>query len=267
MKLAFTLIELLTVIAIIAILAALLFPVLAKARAAALQSTALSNAREIGVAESLYQNDNDGQFVLYFSGLISADGANRVYGPPLSYWPQTLTPYLGTVRITPGSNQSLIQDLPKVFVDPVKGFKPQDPAHWPIGNVSSWGISDNIVQWFCPPGVRAAFVPVSAESVANPSECLLLAETWDYYSPSHDLAGSAIAASFFDGGVGDRNGATVYLDSPHQANYKKADAGTEPDPKGRNVAVFVDGHAKALITGSLTRSGKFWSVGNNEAWP
>jgi len=56
---AFTLIELLVVIAIIAILAGLLFPVFAKAKAAAKDSTTLSNLKQLGASFVLYENDND----------------------------------------------------------------------------------------------------------------------------------------------------------------------------------------------------------------
>ncbi len=59
---AFTLIELLTVIAIISVLAAILFPVFARAKASAKQTTCLSNLRQIGAATALYMSDSDGIF-------------------------------------------------------------------------------------------------------------------------------------------------------------------------------------------------------------
>lgn len=55
----FTLIELLAVISIIAILAAILFPVFAKARSRARESIALSNLKQIGNALTMYTADYD----------------------------------------------------------------------------------------------------------------------------------------------------------------------------------------------------------------
>lgn len=59
---AFTLIELLVVIGIIALLAAILFPVFAAARGKARQITCLSNLRQVGVATQMYVSDYDGFF-------------------------------------------------------------------------------------------------------------------------------------------------------------------------------------------------------------
>src|ERR1035441_2884399 len=56
----FTLLELLTVVATIGILAALLFPVLGKAKTKAQRTTCLSNLRQLSVAWMLYADDNHG---------------------------------------------------------------------------------------------------------------------------------------------------------------------------------------------------------------
>jgi prepilin-type N-terminal cleavage/methylation domain-containing protein/prepilin-type processing-associated H-X9-DG protein len=62
MRKGFTLIELLVVIAIIAILAAILFPVFMKARTAAVTQKCQSHGRELGIAMSMYADDNNGRF-------------------------------------------------------------------------------------------------------------------------------------------------------------------------------------------------------------
>lgn len=56
----FTLIELLIVIAIVTILAAILLPSLQRARAAAIQTACLSNQRQVYLEWELFRNDHDG---------------------------------------------------------------------------------------------------------------------------------------------------------------------------------------------------------------
>jgi len=55
----FTLIELLVVVAIISLLAAILFPVFAKARENARRATCMSNLKQIGLGMVMYQQDYD----------------------------------------------------------------------------------------------------------------------------------------------------------------------------------------------------------------
>ena len=68
MRRAFTLIELLVVITIIAILAALLFPVFAQAKIAGKTAATISNLRQLGQAAFLYAGDADDVYPLVAEG-------------------------------------------------------------------------------------------------------------------------------------------------------------------------------------------------------
>ena len=58
---SFTLVELLSVIGIVALLAAILFPVFNAAREKGRRSTCTSQMRQISIALKLYQQDHDSQ--------------------------------------------------------------------------------------------------------------------------------------------------------------------------------------------------------------
>ena len=58
---AFTLVELLVVIAVLAVLMALMLPTLASAREKGWRATCLSNLRQMGIATQAYASDNDGK--------------------------------------------------------------------------------------------------------------------------------------------------------------------------------------------------------------
>lgn len=92
---AFTLIELLVVISIIALLAAILFPVFGRVRENARRSTCQSNLKQIGMAMVLYSGDYDERLV-----------PQAIYGPnkynngvSQFRWTYCLTPYVKNEQI------------------------------------------------------------------------------------------------------------------------------------------------------------------------
>lgn len=93
---AFTLIEMLVVIAIIATLAALLFPAVGGMQERGKATQDMNNLRQLGLATQLYLNDNDGTFLL-----------------PTVNWMQQLHPkYLSSWKVfkSPFDGRSLVED-------------------------------------------------------------------------------------------------------------------------------------------------------------
>ncbi len=82
----FTLIELLVVVAIVALLAALLFPVFAKVRERGRQAACLSNLRQLGMATFQYAQDSDDRYPYGGDpGDLNTDGWE--YSQKGQYWP------------------------------------------------------------------------------------------------------------------------------------------------------------------------------------
>lgn len=104
----FTLVEMLSVIAVVGILAAIIIPVVSGVRERAKEGASLANLRQIGAGLSLYVNDNNGELPL-----LSVDYANQ-------YWSRSLMPYLESnkvegERFVNGSGGA----LGAVFMDPL----------------------------------------------------------------------------------------------------------------------------------------------------
>jgi len=104
----FTLIELLVVVSIIAILAAILFPVFARARENARRTSCLSNLKQIGLGMMQYVQDNDERYPTYFYGSDagSTAGPDAAHGgnwyPSTSvnwYWQNMIFPYVKSVQV------------------------------------------------------------------------------------------------------------------------------------------------------------------------
>lgn len=80
-KSAFTVTELIFVVAVVAILAALLFPIFTRARENASRASCQSNLKQIGVAWLQYARDYDGQMMRFSTGDGNPSSAN-----PVRYW-------------------------------------------------------------------------------------------------------------------------------------------------------------------------------------
>ncbi|MFH0878228.1 MAG: prepilin-type N-terminal cleavage/methylation domain-containing protein [Lentisphaerota bacterium] len=147
---AFTLIELLIVIAIIAILAALLVPAVGKGKARAFRSTCVSNLKQVAVYITAYADDHNGSVFLY---------TGQQTTPPKT-WASVLRPASDT---TPASSS--------VFVCPA--YYPQKFADW----FRTYGIrKDPPVEYTrTDPSTTETFLLLSR--IQAPADYLLVADT------------------------------------------------------------------------------------------
>ncbi len=172
----FTLIELLVVVAIIAILAAILFPVFSHAREKARQTTCLSNHKQIGLGYQQYIQDYDEVFPPADYNTPTPSGIVRIN------WQNLVEPYIRAG--TPGVNiQNAKNDPRSVFVCPSHAKPAEDPAfeaaRGPAGSRPLFSYGPN--GYLCPRGrdrsptdpTRMTFY--SLAQVATPASCVLLA--------------------------------------------------------------------------------------------
>ena len=243
-KTAFTLIELLVVIAIIAILAAMLLPALSAAKIRAKELQCRSNLKQMGLAEIVYVNDNNG-YMFPYPGTI------------------TWIPVLRTVY----ANADAVVACPLT--------QPINPQ--PVGTTS---VGDYKTQWFYPTGTTnyngsytmngwfysgnwsfASVGPASEafkrdQFVKNSNITPVFADgvwpdAWPEDNSSPGLGIDDPCHNLQTGYCKDQSGGGEGMDrylisrhGPHRPNLPSANANlTQPLPGGINM-VFFDGHVE-----------------------
>jgi prepilin-type N-terminal cleavage/methylation domain-containing protein len=158
----FTLIEMLVVIAIIAVLAALLFPAIGGMQERGKATQDLSNLRQIGLGTQMYLNDNDGTYFL-----------------PTTNWMQALTPkYLPSWKIFKSAF-----DIRTAT---------EDPKTAPV----SFGFDLNAVVTTPTNGA------LSADRITNPSAFILFAPAQDSSATTRFTGTGATSVTVDKGGGG-----------------------------------------------------------------
>src|SRR4051812_21585149 len=163
---AFTLIEMLVVIAIIATLAALLFPAVGGMQERGKATQDMNNLRQLGLATQLYLNDNDGSFFLP-TGNATGDWMQQLHPKYLSSW--------------------------KIFKSPFDGRAlAEDDANAPV----SYGYNFN---------AKNAAGTLSADQISNASAFILYAPAQDG-SAKVNFAGKSASGVTVDRGGGSSPG-------------------------------------------------------------
>ena len=163
---AFTLVELLVSIAVIAILAAILLPVLNQSRQSAWRTECTSNLRQLGLATEMYWDDNHGDCFQWLYHTTNSDGQLYWFG-----WLQSdTTPEgqrvfdLSTGRLYPYLNGSNVRLCPALYAMPAQLKLKGD------GVIFSYGYNKSL----SPAG--SSSTPVKVSKIKRPAGTALFAD-------------------------------------------------------------------------------------------
>lgn len=255
---AFTLIELLVVIAIIAILAAILFPVFAQAKLAAKKTVALSNAKQMALAQFIYMGDSDDHLIKSYFGFPSDCNS---WGSVYYSWKYALQPYQKSADLLkdPTNPFQGAQYYTSAYSDGVTADQKWLPQNYAvndaiIGFAYGWCAG---AQW-CPPGLD------TLDQVSDPAGTITILPNRSQWNDLKFLFLSPV----YDGGT--PGWCDTINGGPTQACPA---AGMGPiNANSKQVAwVWADGHAKSmnilqsLQTGQVSTDNwgtQYYQIGN-----
>lgn len=198
MRKAFTLVEVLAVALIMAVLAALLFPVLLRGIESGRRARCIQNLKQIGVAVGLYVNDWDD----HYPWAYSSSNARYGYRPAL---PEALNDYVSDERIwaCPG-------DTGEVYLNSPVGYGRRTPPFWKFTGASyHWpgiGLHENQLQ----------LAGMSTKRIRLPSQSVFSWEGRPWHDPNSLREGLRSPALFnvlyCDGHVASRTAMAWILD-------------------------------------------------------
>jgi type II secretory pathway pseudopilin PulG len=238
------LIELLVVIDIIAILAAILFPVFAQARDKARMATCLSNMRQVGNAFMMYVQDYDETFpYIRFRGVGAQKGALtftwknaiRPYIKSMEVYACPSNPFSRTIPGMPGAEPNTVPGMNS------EGWELEPEQRMPISYgmnscASTWHPADSKEGRSSPP-LRMAQLPRPADTILVSEAKTIWPDTHPYqvwaqcYAIFSHPAGKMGVFIFHDGHAKSKK----WLSTLYPLTENNWELSPNPDPKNRNI--------------------------------
>jgi len=245
---AFTLIELLVTIAIIAILASILFPVFARARESARRTSCLSNMKQAGLGMMMYLQDYDETYPHYSTNYPHGAGPKPEGGWWYTsssegdswFWQNMIFPYVKNINVF----QCPSSPSDRTYAFPPGPYSYQYGANIQVLNIRVKSGEPN--------------PPLKMAAVAAPASIYMLMDSGFYtasYSYITNPPGS-IGAYYIPGACGLLTAAPSYTPTYHSDCYVGRHF------SGVNVS-FTDGHAKWLSINVLATEAR---KSNHGAW-
>jgi prepilin-type N-terminal cleavage/methylation domain-containing protein/prepilin-type processing-associated H-X9-DG protein len=260
---AFTLVELLVVIGIIAVLISILLPALSKARESAKALQGLSNIKQLSIATRMYAADN--------SDWLPAGDNPTHWGIP---WPHALAHYLGMPNKT---TTQINANPPKVLRCPNAAVPDRGVTHYSANPILIPDLTRGIPSSGSPPWLR----PYKLSRARPPAELMLYFDgqqieakgfipyysAWQINNGLYNQTASLIYRENWFTGTR-TNTVLAYGNSMNRDHYGTANFGTaeiryrQLRDTAANV-VFVDGHAETMKRGTIRQSNLRPTMFNN----
>ncbi len=215
---AFTLVETLVAVGVIAVLAAFLFPAVSSGQRSALQTKCLGNLREVATAMNLYANESNGNYPASYG-----DPAGQ--SEQWSTWIWKLTPYVPTDNGGRGTAKDFFSCA----------AKPKTAT----ANTATYGVNSYMMvgwgNWY-PANANWSY---SRSRIPSPSKTILVG---DMDTVNNDILATSDRRSF----MGDQSFGPGFRHGPKN--------GTTRAGYARANMAFCDGHVEALSPSELLRN-------------